>query len=273
MKVFRRERLPVIAHVAFAASFAVLLYFGIVGGQTYGPALLGVAGTWGTTIVVIEYPVSSKAYQQWVKRKAEREAGYLELLTLANGYARAWDISIDCAAAIENATSDLTAAEKRAGLKRNHGTVDAVNVAKKKLLTASQSFLSAREVSETKHEEYVRARASVEQLAPSAVRSALADFDKFLTKGTTARDNARLRFVKAVRADLHQRRWPDTHSLPRQPGTPLVSPSVSRASAVGCRGCRRGRRVGRRGRARSSGRRGAGGRCRARRRGPRWSAR
>ena len=53
---------------------------------------------------------------------------------------------------------------------------------------------------------------------------------------------------------------------------PVRTRPVSRASAGGCRGCRPARGGGRRGRARSSARRGPGGRCRARRRAPRWSA-
>lgn len=212
MKVFRRERLPVLVHVLFAGSFGVLLYFGVVGGPTYGPVLLGVAGAWGAAILTIEYPVVSEAYRRYIQRKAELEVGYSRLLSLADSYARAWDSYIDSAAANENATSDKDAAQKRLDLNYNGVNKRAVDDANKKFVMTAQSFLMARQISETRCGEYVRARDSVDRLAPSRVRSALADFDESLTKKTSARDSARLGFVKAVRADLHQRRWPDPHS-------------------------------------------------------------
>jgi hypothetical protein len=212
MKVFRRERLPVLVHVLFAASFGVLLYFGVVGGPTYGPALLGVAGAWGGAILTIEYPVVSEAYRRWIQRKAELEAAYSRLLPLADSYARASDCYSDKTAENKNATNDRDAAQKRLDRKYNDENKRALDVADKKLLMTAQSFLAARKISEERCEEYMRARDSVDRLAPGRVRSALTDFDESLTHKTPARDNARLGFVKAVRADLHQRRWPDPHS-------------------------------------------------------------
>jgi hypothetical protein len=212
MKVFRRTRLPVLVHVLFVVIFGVLVYFSVVGGPTYGPALVGVAGAWVLGIIPIEWPVVSEAYRRRVQRKRELEAAYSSLLPLADNYARAWDAYNVAATADESATSDKEAAQKRLSLHYNDENERALDVAKKKLLSAAQSFHKARQESEKRCEEYSGVRDNVKRLAPQRVQSALAEFDKSLTRETAARDKARSGFVNAVRADLHQPRWPDPHS-------------------------------------------------------------
>jgi hypothetical protein len=231
MRVLRLERLPLLVHFAFAASFAVLLYFGIVGGSVYGPALLGVAGAWGAAVVTIEYSVVSKAYEQRVKRKAEREDGYYKLLTSADSYAAAWDSFLAVDATRVNAETDVTAAEKRLSKSYNHENKEAVDVAKERLLMTSQSSSAAQQAYKSRREEYERARDILNRTAPSGVRSALDHFDKCLTREASARDNARSRFVKAAQKDLRQRNWPEGHSLPVQPGA--SEPLQAGAVAVG----------------------------------------
>ena len=201
-----------LVYVLFAVIFGVLVYFSVVGGPTYGPAFVGVAGAWALGIICIEYPVVSGAYRRRVQRKRELEAAYSSLLPLADDYARAWDSYNAAATADENATSDKEAAQKRLGQHYNDENQRALDVANKKLLSAAQSFHKARQESEKRCEEYRGVRDNVKRLASHRVQSALADFDKSLTKESAARDKARSGFVNAVRADLHQPRWPNPHS-------------------------------------------------------------
>lgn len=214
MNIFRLTRLPVLVHFLLFASDAVLWYFGSTLGAVYGVAFLGVAAAWGAAVLAIEAPVASSWYQQKIKQKAERETAYFELLKFADGYAQAWHESTVRDAARNDAIRDWEAAKDRLKLDSSYDNQHAADGAKNRLLAASKALLSAKTTSDNLREKYLEAMARVNQLAPSQVRSALADFNECLTLETTARDSARSSFIKTVQADLGKPRWPDKRSLP-----------------------------------------------------------
>lgn len=209
MKISRLKRLPVLAHFLLIASDAVLWYFGAVLGAVWGPAFLGVAAAWAAGILTIEYPVASAWYQKRQERKAEREAAYAEFLAFADGYAQAWRESARLGAANDAANSDLETAKNRYELDNSYENGCAVTSAETKAAKTAESLLSAKLTADDLLEEYLTAKARVDQLAPKALRQVAKDFNTCLTLETSARDTARSRFIKAVQSDLGQPHWPD----------------------------------------------------------------
>lgn len=213
MKVaFPRVRLPLLAHILIVAIFGILVGFSVVGGPIYGPAFIGVAGAWGVGVLAIDAPLASDAYRKRVQRKLDLEVAYSALLPLADEYAKAWDRYNETATEFQKADNEKNVAEKRLELHYNAGNKRALDDADKALLNAGKSFHTARDESDKRCAEYSAARDNVNRLAPGKVRTALDEFDKSITKETAARARARSGFVTAVRADLHQPRWPDPDS-------------------------------------------------------------